>query len=257
MNYVCVSSMHKGHFDYIGGVMIDSWKKYWPAAAEMIVYAEGFDYKDADPRVKFINWEEHCKSLHDEFSRKTDDNSTLRFAKKGFAFLHAMETINNKKIIWIDADILFFKKITESLIDPLLPSNKLVALFDTYYQINPNYTLEQYIDYTTRNSFAAESGFLIINPFHNNYKKYVDNYRNLFTSPVKDSCLYSWYDGEVAVAAAKEFLIDVQDLSQLRLTNKTQTPLNKSHLSEYFNHQKGKVKKGYTVSDLRKFCHLE
>ena len=69
--------------------------------------------------------------------------------------------------------------------------------------------------------------------------------------------MYSWYDGEVAVAAAKEFLIDVQDLSQLRLTNKTQTPLNKSHLSEYFNHQKGKVKKGYTVSDLRKFCHLE
>ena len=57
--------------------------------------------------------------------------------------------------------------------------------------------------------------------------------------------------------AARDFLKDVEDLSQLRLTNKTQTPLNKSKLSEYFNHQKGKVKKGYTVDELRKFCNLK
>jgi len=256
MKYTCVTSMHKGHYDYIGGVMLESWKKYWPSDAEMIVYAEGFEYQDPDPRVKFINWENYCKTLHDEFCNKTTNNSTRRFAKKGFSFLHAMETMDNEKIIWVDADILFFKNVTNSLLDPLLPSNKLIALFDTYYQVNPTYTLEQYIDYESRNSMAAESGFLIINTNHKNYKRYVENYRNLFTSDVKDPYLSSWYDGEVAVAAAKEFLIDVQDLSQLRLTNKTQTPLNKSPLAEYFNHQKGKVKKGYSVDDLRKFCNL-
>ena len=256
MKYTCVTSMHKEHHDYIGGVMLESWKKYWPSDAEMIVYAEGFECQDPDPRVKFISWEHYCKTLHDEFCNKITDNSTRRFAKKGFSFLNAMESIDNEKIIWIDADILFFKNVTNSLLDPLLPSTKLIALFDTFYQVNPTYTVEQYIDYKTRNSMAAESGFLIINTHHKNYKKYVENYRNLFTSDIKDPYLYSWYDGEVAVAAAKEFLIDVQDLSQLRLTNKTQTPLNKSPLAEYFNHQKGKVKKGYSVDDLRRFCNL-
>ena len=256
MKYTCVTSMHKGHFDYIGGVMLESWKKYWPSDAEMIVYAEGFEYQDPDPRVKFINWENYCKILHDEFCNKTTDTSTMRFAKKGFSFLHAMETMSNEKIIWVDADILFFKNVTSSLLDPLLPSNKLIALFDTFYQANPTYTLEQYVDYKSRNSMAAESGFLIIDTTHKNYKKYVENYRNLFTSDAKDPCLSLWYDGEVAVAAAREFLVDVEDLSKLRTTNKTQTPLNKSHLAEYFNHQKGKVKKGYTLADLRGFCNL-
>ena len=97
MKYTCVTSMHKGHFEYIGGVMLESWKKYWPSDAEMIVYAEGFEYQDPDSRVKFINWENYCKTLHDEFCNKTTDNSTRRFAKKGFSFLHAMETMSNEK----------------------------------------------------------------------------------------------------------------------------------------------------------------
>lgn len=257
MKYTCITSMTLGHFERIGGVMIDSWKKYWPKDAKMIVYAEGFDHTSTDDRVSFIKWEDFCVTDHAEFCKKTNDSSTQRFAKKGFAFLHAMENPDRERIIWVDADILFYKNISEQLIDSLMPSNKVVSLFDCYYQANNNYTLEEYIDKDNRPQMAAESGFLIVNTKHKNYISYVKNYRKLFTDSTKDPGLVSWYDGEVAVLAARDFLIDVEDLSNLRLTNKTQTPLNKSKLSEYFNHQKGKVKKGYTIFDLRKFCNLE
>lgn len=257
MTYTCITSMHQGHIDYIGGVMLDSWKKYFPKDSRMIVYAEGFEKISNDPRITFISWEDNCKEIHAEFCKKTDDSSTQRFAKKGFAFLHAMENNTDTKLIWIDADILFYKNITNHLLDPLLPNDKLIALFDCFYQLKPNYTKEEYLDLTNRKIMAAESGFLIINPKHKNYARYVNNYKTLFTSNTKDPALVSWYDGEVAVIAAREFLEDVEDLSKLRLTNKTQTPLNKSPLAEYFNHQKGKVKKGYTVDILRKFCNLD
>jgi len=256
MKYTCITSMTKNHFDYIGGVMLESWKKYWPIDSKMIIYAEGFIPVDSDQRISVVKWEDLCLKEHEDFCKKTDSNSTRQFAKKGFAFLNAMENSDRERLIWIDADILFFKTITENLIDSIIPSNKVVALFDCYYQENSNYTLEEYIDKEKRQKMAAESGFLIVNTIHRNYNTYVSNYRNLFTSKVKDPGLDSWYDGEVAVLAARDFLIDVEDLSKLRLTNKTQTPLNKSKLSEYFNHQKGKVKKGYNVNDLRKFCNL-
>ena len=257
MKYTCVTSMTPGLFERIGGVMLDSWKKYWPNDAKLIVYAEGFEHASTDSRVTFIRWEDYCIEEHTAFCEKTNDNSTRRFAKKGFAFLHAMENLVGERIIWIDADILFYKEITEKLIDSIMPLNKVVALFDCYYQANNNYTIEEYIDKNNRPQMAAESGFLIVNTIHENYNLYVKNYRKLFTDKNKDPGLVSWYDGEVAVLAARDFLKDVEDLSQMRLTNKTQTPLNKSKLSEYFNHQKGKVKKGYTVDELRKFCNLK
>lgn len=248
--------MTAGHINHIGKIMHESWMRYWPEQCELIVYAEGFSKESEDHRVKFINWGENCADDWKDFCHKTNDSSARRFAKKGFSFLHAMEnTRKNEKLFWLDADLLFKKPISVDLLNNILPDNKLIALFDCYYQSNKNYTQEQYIDWKERKTFGAESGFVIINTDHRLFDEYKKNYRKLFTS-TKDPSLVSWYDGEVVLSAAKEFLTEVEDLSKHRVTNKTQTPLNHCYLAEYMGHIKAKSKKGMTIQQFQEIAGM-
>lgn len=221
--------------------MLLSWSKHWFNNSSLIVYGENFSVPNNIKQVINKDWNINCKSQWENFARKTDIVLIKKFAKKGFSFLHAMKTIECDLLIWIDADILFYKNITKEQIQSLLPKNKLIAFFDTYYQQNPNYTIEEYLD-PNRTITAAESGFVILNKQHKHFKKYLKNYEDLYMADKKPYFLGNWYDGNVCAGAAFEFSSDIEDLSKLRTTNKTQTPLNRTWLAEYFNHQKGNVK---------------
>lgn len=255
MKYTCITSMTQNHTLHIGAAMIESWAKYWPVDCELIIYAEGFEQTSDDSRVKFISWEESCFTEWQEFCKKTTDQSSHRFAKKGFSWLHAMEHYTNDRLAWLDADLLFKQLITDSILNDILPNDKLVALFDCYYQVSPNYSKTEYEDWETRKQFGAESGFVVLNPAHSKYQEYVSNYRSLYVSE-KDPSLDRWYDGEVVLSAAKTFLGEVEDLSQHRRTNKTQTPLNHSYLADYMGHIKSKGKKHMTLDQFRAIANL-
>lgn len=257
MKYTCITSMHENHYKHIGGFMIESWKRYWPENVKLIVYAENFTFDSNDDRIKVIDWTENCYNRWEQFSKNTPDGSSQRFGKKGFTFLHGLENIDTEYLIWIDADVLFFDYIQESILDKILPKEKLVALFDCYYQENPSYTEEEYVNNKKRKMFAAESGFVVVNKTHPKFKEYSKNYNELYTSDIKHDTLLSWYDGEVVLSAAREFLDQVEDLSKLRTTNKTQTPLNKTWLHKYMAHIKGKGKKSTSNEELRKIINRE
>lgn len=254
MTYVCVTSMNKDYYNAIGQVMLESWLTYWPKEISLFLYAEGFTPDIKDPRLIIRDWNECCENDFNAF-RKLAKGPALKFAKKGFSFLHMMENPVSHNTIWLDADLLFYKPFTEKHLESLMSNEKLIALFDGYYQINPKYTAEQYIDIQSRKNFGAESGFIIVNCKHTNFKKYAENYRSLYLN-TKHSLLGDWYDSEVVILAAREFLKDVEDLSRLRTTDKTQTPMNRCWLSEYMSHQKAKSKSAYTVAELKKLCGL-
>lgn len=252
MKYACVTSMHEEYYNHIGGIMVRSWENYWPKESTLTMYNEGFT-PPVSNRIVLKDWQTHCGTNHAIFCSKCDDKTTQKFAKKGFAFLDALKTIDCDFLVWLDADLLFSKNISTETLDNILPSHKLVALFDCFYQEFPQYTKEQYLDTSSRKFMAAESGFVIVNKNHKNFNSYVAEYERLFTTETKDPSLVSWYDGEVALSAARQFLDEVVDLSQLRTTNKTQTPLNKTWLAEYVTHQKGRSKNNYTKEQLEEF----
>jgi hypothetical protein len=249
-NYTCVSSMTKKMHDHIGSVMIDSWSRYWPGGT-LILYLENF-FINSNDKILINDWNNCCEDEHKNFAVAINDKSSIRFAKKGFSFLHAMENIETDYLVWIDADIIFHKPLPYEKLNSIL-ENKLIALFDCYYQDNPNYTYEEYIDAKNRPFMAAESGFVILNTKHSNFLEYRKNYRRLLTASSKPAECRYWYDGEIAVISASDYLDQVVDLSKLRSTNKTQTPLNRSWMAEYFTHQKGRSKESYTNEELRKF----
>ena len=251
-----ITSMHKPYFDHIGSVMIESWLKYWKDYdCKLIVYGEGFYHNFNSDKIIWRDWDEHCLESHNSYSQKTK-GPCLTFAKKGFAFLDSMKQASSDRLIWVDADLLFFKKFPIAKFEELLPENKLIAFFDQFYLNNPDYTPEEYTNLKTRPGFGAESGFIIVNTKHKDYKEYVNEYDQLYNSEVKHELITHWYDSEVVVIAARNFLNQIEDLSKHRTTNKTQTPLNKSWLSEFFSHQKAKSKFQYRVEDLRRMCGL-
>jgi hypothetical protein len=133
-------------------------------------------------------------------------------------------------------------------------NDKLIAFFDQFFTIHPNYTVEEYVNLDTRKSFGAESGFIIVNTSHANYNQYVKNYETLYSE--RDPAITHWYDSEVVVLAARPFLKQVFDLSSLRTTNKTQTPINRCWLTVYFSHQTAKSKTQYSINQLRELCGL-
>ena len=256
MKFEFVTSMHRPYFDHIGSVMIESWLKHWKDYdCKLVVYGEGFYHDFKSDKIVWRDWDEHCRESHVEYTNKTE-GPCLTFAKKGFAFLNAMKQCSGSRLIWVDADLLFFKKFPLDKFVELLPDNKLIAFFDQFYLQNPNYTLEEYTNKETRPGYGAESGFIIVNTSHKNYDEYVKEYDALYNSEKKHQLLTHWYDSEVVVIAARNFLSEVEDLSKHRIGNKTQTPLNRSWLSEYFSHQKAKSKYQYTKEELRKMCGL-
>ena len=256
----CITSMNNEIYETIGKYMIDTWIKYWPENFKLKIYEEGFNIPNSnDNRIETISWKQVCEKNWKIFDINSKDGRSKRFAKKGFAFSHAMFNNDTDYLIWLDADILSYKKINQKDLLSVVPEGKLVGFFDTFYQVIPNYTQEQYTDIELRstahngqNSFAAESGFVVIDTKHKLFDTYRNNYKALFLANEKSKYLDRWYDGEVCVVAAIEFLDQVEDLSKLRTTDKSQTPLNRSWLVEYFMHMKAKSKNNKSNKEIEK-----
>ena len=237
MKFACMTSMHQAYFDHIGNHMIESYKTYWPKDIPLYLYAENMDYNDPSGHVITVDWNETCRKNWKTFAIKSDDSRAHRFGKKAYASMHGWRNVDADFIIWLDADMLFQKQITEEVLQKTLSESQLVGLFDNDYQrIHRG-------EEPVRTKWSAESGYVIVNKKHKNFKQFVDRYQEIYDLPKKPEEITNWWDNETLMLSAKDFISEVHDLSQYRTTNKTQTPLNKCFLADYMSHFKGKSKK--------------
>ena len=151
-----VSTMDQYYFDRFGCFMIDSFLKNTPDNFVLHLYAEKINSKfTKTDKLKVYDWNHVCLKNWKDFCNKTENKKEVKFAKKGFAFLHALENIKGDYIIWVDADIFFkqkidtaiqnfnnqFKKVTGK--DPTQGlttiSNDAVKLYNAITQLAKNY----------------------------------------------------------------------------------------------------------------------
>jgi len=248
LKIACITSMNKDYHDRIGKLMIETFSKFWPDDCQLIVYQEGFQIEE-NKKVKGISWEDNCYDKWLKFSEKIK-GPALRFAKKGYSMIAGMKNIDCDLLIWVDADVITNKKFPKDKIESIIPENKLIAFFDTYYQYNPNYTQEEYVD-KNRSCTAAESGFVVINKRHKKFNDYLKEYERLYDSQERLPQVGEWFDGNVCASAALNLREHVEDLSKLRTTNKSQTPINRSWIFEYCYHAKAKQKEGLDIKQIR------
>lgn len=240
-----MTSMHQPYYDHIGKHMIESWQKYWPENIKLYFYAEKMSYKTDDPRIKVVDWDKSCFEGWNEFAKNTTDGNAQKFGKKGWASLHGWKHIDADYIIWLDADMLFSKEITEEVIRQTINDDQLVALFDTDYQRKE----------PVRTVWSAESGYVIVNKNHKHFNDFVKKYEEYYRLSTKPDGIVNWWDNEILMLTASSFIDYVHDLSQHRRTNKTQTPLNHCFLGDYMSHFKGKSKKSRTQDEFTTFTN--
>lgn len=249
-----MTSMNKEYYDHIGSLMLETWSKYWPEEYNLHLYMEGKFEIPKYNNVIIESWENNCQELHTQFIPKAS-GPAAKFAKKGFSFLAGMKHINCDILIWLDADALTYKQFPKEQIESILPRKKLVAFFDTLYQTEPEYTSERYLD-KTRPLTACESGFVVMDKRHKSFNVMTKNYETEYTREKRLEYLGDWYDTNVLTASVVDLRQHVEDLSKLRTTNKTQTPLNRCWIGEYVHHAKGKAKRHKSVDEYRESIGL-
>jgi hypothetical protein len=239
--YAFITSMNQQYYGHIGRFMLESFLKYAPKHFVLHLYAESITSEL--PRANNLviyDWNQVCKADWEKFAVKTDDSSAQKFGKKGWASIHAWENIDADKLIWLDADLLFHKEFDEEIIELTLPKKKLIGLFD-----------QNYLQETGLSKPSAETGYVILNKRHPDFESFVKEYRRNYELPEKPDSLHRWWDNQICMLVANQFKDHVYDLSDLRTTDKTQTPLNRSPIAEYFSHQKGKSKKHMDEYDFK------
>lgn len=223
LRFEFVTTMDQHYYDNVGQIMLNSYIKHSPSNCRINFYAENvkFEFTKTD-KLKIYDWNYVVKPLWKQF--KSEIPKEIKFAKKGYTFLHALENIDTDYLIWSDADILYLKDFNTSLITDLCPKKYCVALF------SHDYLGELY---------SSESGFVIVNKNHKDFTKFVNLYKSSYVNKPKE--IQKWYDGQVCMFSASH--VKYNDLSQLSNDKNTHTPLNTSMLNEYMLHEKGPIKK--------------
>ena len=238
-SFCFVSTMNQEYYNVVGKEMIDSFLQYTPENFSMRIYAENVEgILPKDFRLDYYDWNVYCKKPWENFITKTDNKKEHKFAKKGFAFLHALLTIDERYFVWVDADIVFKKTINDKIIKDTIKNN-FIGLFDH--------------SYLNKKGYSAESGYVIIDTEHSQFKDFCKTYEEYYTT--RPTEIKHWWDGQVLMLAASKFK-KIRNLSQHRTDDKTHTPLNDSYLGEYIYHMKGKFAKRYHRNSKRKFRSL-
>jgi hypothetical protein len=229
IDYVCVTSMSKSYYDFIGQYMLNSWNQYWNC--KLIVYSEDDLSFLNSKKITYKDWNLCCLTPWEKFCKNNIHDSEKKFAKKGFASLDSWKNLNSKKIIWLDADIIFKKHISVEIIDKILPNDKLISLF------THNYCPNRY------KGLSSESGFYIVNSNHQYFIDFISEYERIYTANIVPSEIAGLGDHKILALVSNKFQAFVEDLSKYRTKDKTTTPLNHSWIGDYMNHYKGNVKK--------------
>jgi hypothetical protein len=221
--------MSKAYYNFIGQYMLDSWNQYWDC--KLIVYSEDdLSFLNSE-KITYKDWNPCCLTLWEQFCSGDVHESEKKFAKKGFASLDSWKTVQAKKVIWLDADLIFKKEIDKQVLDKILPNDRLIALF------THNYCPNRY------EGLSSESGFYIVNTEHKNFKDFIQEYERIYNLEHTPFEISGRGDHKILALVANKFFSEIEDLSNYRTKDKTTTPLNYSWIGDYMNHYKGNVKK--------------
>lgn len=135
----------KGYYQY-GQRFAESFRKYWPAEVELIVYGEDpvvipgeFRTLNLIPGcIQFIRRWETCPKAN---GREPDDRwkpnaveagynfrwDAVKFCRQGFIPYHAAQHMEPGLLCWLDGDVVTRGKVSRASIEKLLPEGKDVA----------------------------------------------------------------------------------------------------------------------------------
>jgi len=231
MKTAIVTSMDEAYFDKCGQSMLLSYLKYQKSEdIPLYLYNEG-DF-DVPKGIKKLGFE--LGSEFDNFNNRHSHRKSARkrkFAKKGFSIIHAMDNIPCTRLMWLDADTLMKKPMSENFLSTLCNSKTLSAHFSVWHNAKG------------QKWHSCETGFFLLNKAHKHFDEFKNTYKDIYYNDNIEG-MRRFYDGEVygkTVTTMANCGYKLRDLN----TAKNKSPIGKSVLKDYIDHFKaksGKVK---------------
>lgn len=195
-------------YELYGHRMIETWLKFWPADYNLIVYTEGYNLTEKDPRLIEIDINTACPDLavFKENSRAliTDPankklvnrvSKTIKWCHKVYAMQHALENCQYDHLIFLDGDTYTKKLVSSSLASNLVSTH----LFAVHFEI-------------LKHGLHFETGLISFNNRHSQIRllksEMLTDYNNLNIYNHEKT-----WDGYWFAYLYKKFNLDVFDLS--------------------------------------------
>lgn len=228
---VC-TTMNKKIYDRYGLTMIDSWMNFWSDEFCLYVWCEDDLDLPQNNKIVKMNWDNVNKNWNNfvtSVNELSDDEK--RFAKKAFVMIDSFKKFHTGFYIWLDADTETIGSIDTNTFQDLLNNKYLINLFDVSKVRSTGFKV-----------WAAESGFVLINLDHAEWKTLRENIENPWLTAVKPP-VESWFDGEVLrYASLKVNNNSVNILNRYTDPNRSvmpDKPWNSMWLADYIRHHKG------------------
>lgn len=228
-----------------GVEMINSFFANWPDDINLTAFIEnssGVDDKAVKGKIlvkdfhsdipeynKFVQKFKHKEKFTDDFRF-----NVFRFAHKVYAIASALKNTKSKYLIWLDADIKTYKKITLDFLDTLVDD-----------KIYMSYLGRE--DVSLKHLNYSECGFLIFNTDHPIHEKFWQNMMKMYD----DGDLFSeneWHDSYIFDVVRKKLEkedniknFDITSLGLVELNNDNHVFIS-SVLGKYMDHKKGNRK---------------
>jgi len=193
----------------------------WPAGAEFHWYTEGYEAPkgviatDFAELPAFTQW----KLKHAGYEPPSWQWNVVGYAHKVFAAADALYDYDGIGV-WLDADVVTYKKIPEALMATLLDGHYL-ARFE-------------------RTGMYTETGMWIVDCRHPEHRNFLDAWRNVYFSE-RYKVLPQWHDCMTMDATVRTFLSD----GRITTTNlsgehcKAPHPMAVTEIGKYLDHCKG------------------
>jgi hypothetical protein len=239
-----VTTFNKKGFDAFGKEMIISFDKFWSKDIALNVYYEDMNLPDIETsnRIFFSSFNEEVKKWYKFQSNfflrelnKPDSPinsfykySAIKFAHKIYAIEKQLEKNFSEYLIWLDSDVITFKKIENSFIDTLVDNNSYLTFLGREHV-----------------NFHSEAGFLIFNTKNKFHKIFWKRMMEMYDQG-KLFDQNEWHDSYILDVVRLE--LEKKSLKNINISLmglRWVDPLyifDNSVLGEFMNHFKGKRK---------------
>lgn len=240
-SFAVVTSMNQVYYEKCGRACIESFGAHWPQSIPLYVYNEDMLEPPKNKWTHYLPWSSMPSQYHN-FTSRGPGHRTLQFGKKAFSIIHAMDHVDCDRLIWLDADVVTTMGVNTQLLDMITPDTVL----STHYGVKHSWPSDGDPD---RVSFSCETGFLILNRRHAQFKAFRDRYLEYYDQDLGYD-LRRFYDGEVYGAVVAELEAQGAEMLELNPGQKHKTPIPRSVMAPYIMHYKAGAKDPFDSESL-------